>query len=137
MLLPCEIATKSVIPSIRRSLVKILYEKYGIKQVKIAEILGITQSAVNHYLRDIRGVKINVNEIEELKNDLESFAKKLIDEGLKTSEQIIYYCRLCSKIRAKGLMCKLHEAYDPTINLEECQICKDLSFLLSKNKIHH
>ncbi|MEM3506895.1 MAG: winged helix-turn-helix transcriptional regulator [Candidatus Bathyarchaeia archaeon] len=130
MLLPCEIATKSVIPSIRRSLVKILYKEFRLKQVEIAKILGITQSAVNHYLKEIRGVKINLEEIEELKNDLESFAKKLLDGKLKASEQIIQYCRLCSKIRAKGLMCKLHKAYDQAIKIEECQICKVSSFCL-------
>ncbi|MEM2896990.1 MAG: winged helix-turn-helix transcriptional regulator [Candidatus Bathyarchaeia archaeon] len=128
MLLPCEIATRSVIPSIRRSLVKILYEEYGVKQARIAKTLGITQSAVNHYLREIRGVKIRLEEFEELRNDLESFAKELIDGGLKTPERIAQYCGLCNKIRKMGLMCKLHENYDPTVSIEECKICKDPSF---------
>lgn len=128
MLLPCEIASKSIIPSIKRSLVKILYENYGIKQTKIAEFLDITQSAVSHYLKGIRGVNIKLEDLEELKEDLESFAKELINNNLKTSEKIIRYCRLCSKIRAKGLMCKLHKAYDPSISMEECKICKEISF---------
>lgn len=128
MLLPCEVAVKSVLPALRGAVVKILYNDFGMKQVEIAKILGITQSAVSHYLRGIRGIVFMVEETGEAQEELKSFAKALAHRNLTLKEQRKYYCKLCNIIRMKGLMCKIHERFDPTVKVGECTFCTDVQY---------
>ena len=64
MILPCEVAVKSVIPAIKATLAKQLVEIYQMKQKQAAEILGITQSAVSKYTRNVRGNMIKIEKVE-------------------------------------------------------------------------
>ena len=67
MIVPCEIAVKSVIPAVKALIAKELVEKRGLKQDEAAEILGVSQSAVSKYTRKVRGYVIKVDDIEEIK----------------------------------------------------------------------
>lgn len=128
MLLPCEVAVKSVLPALRGGLVKMLCRDFGMRQTRVAEILGITQGAVSHYLRGARGAAIAVEDVSELQEGLRGFAEALARRELTPSEQRERYCRLCNIVRAKGLMCRVHERYDPTVEAGECTFCKDIRY---------
>ena len=54
---PQEIEVWYILPAIRRELVVVLKEK-GISQKKIAEMVGIVQSAVSQYLAGKRGGEV-------------------------------------------------------------------------------
>jgi len=55
MLLPCEVAVKSLVPTIRSAAARELTQSYGFKQKDVANLLGVTQTAVNKYTRHVRG----------------------------------------------------------------------------------
>lgn len=47
----------------------------------------------------------------------------LTEGKLSHWEFISMFCEVCGTIRAKGLMCKLHKAFDPAIDIDECELC--------------
>lgn len=116
-------AVKSLIPALRSALVRMLYEKFGMRQVRIANILGLTQAAVSHYLRGFRGAVIMVEEVDDLRDELGNFAEALSKGEITPSELRERYCKMCNVVRAKGLMCRIHERYDPTVKAGECNFC--------------
>ncbi len=65
MILPCEVAVKSVVPAVKALMAQQLVEEYGMNQEQVAEILGISQSAVSKYFRKVRGHVIEVDKVQE------------------------------------------------------------------------
>lgn len=124
MFLPCEVAVKTVIPAIRSAIVRVMYNELGFKQVDIAEFLNITQAAVSQYIRGARGAIVNIDDIPELHNEIVSFINEVISGNINRDKQMIYYCKLCNIIRAKGLMCDIHKQYDLTVRECNCNLCK-------------
>src|SRR3989442_8511655 len=55
LIIPCEIASKSVIPALRAMVARELIEEYGLKQEQVAVRLGVTQAAVSKYRHQVRG----------------------------------------------------------------------------------
>ncbi|PVX25554.1 MAG: transcriptional regulator [Candidatus Bathyarchaeum sp.] len=123
MLLPCEVAVKSVIPAIRSAIARELTQSHGLKQKEVAELLGITQTAVSKYTRFYRGTVIEVQRIEEaniiLKETVSLLAKGQMDK-YELAEKL---CTVCGIIREKGVMCELCSLSDPTIDKEKCIVC--------------
>src|SRR5208337_4443955 len=66
MILPEELASKSVIPAIRALIVKRLVEDHGMTQQEAAKLLGVTQPAVSKYLHEKRGAAIRLGGIREI-----------------------------------------------------------------------
>ncbi len=79
MILPCEVAVRSVIPAVRALIAKQLMEEQGLKQDQVAEILGISQSAVSKYSRKVRGHAIRVDDIEEIRPFINGMVILLLD----------------------------------------------------------
>ncbi|MFC1486853.1 transcriptional regulator [Thermoproteota archaeon] len=123
MLLPCEVAVKSVIPAIRSAIARELIQFYGLKQKDVAALLGITQTAVSKYTRFYRGTVIEVQRIEEanivLKETVSSLANGQMNK-YKLSEKL---CYICGIIRKNGVMCELCSLSDPTIDNSHCIVC--------------
>lgn len=55
MKFPCEELASTIIPAIRAEIAIKLSQNHGMKQMEISRVLGITQSAVSHYLTSFRG----------------------------------------------------------------------------------
>ena len=123
MLLPCEVAVKTIIPAIRGSLARIIYKKYRLRQEEIAKIVGVTQSAVSHYIRGTRGMIINLIDIEDVYEDLEKLADDMVNNKLAPEEIIFRFCRICYKIKKKRLLCELHRKYEAKLLSRECKAC--------------
>lgn len=123
MVLPCEVAVKSVIPAIRSAIARELTQSYGLKQKDVAKLLGITQTAISKYTRHIRGAVLEVKKVTHtqavLKETVESLANGQIDKYQLTAK----LCQICEIIRQKGLMCKLCKLSDPNIDNQQCIIC--------------
>ena len=122
MLLPCEVAVKSVIPAIRSAIARELVESYGLKQKEVAELLGVTQT-VSKYTSHCRGAIFEVTEVEGvqpvLKKTVLLLAKGEIDK-YELSEKL---CAVCGIIRRSGLMCILCKVSDPDIDNSKCIVC--------------
>ena len=124
MSMPCEVAVKCVLPVIRAMLANELMEKNRMKQTKVAEILRVSQPAISLYSRKIRGTAISLEDDEDIGKLIHNFAEALAENKLSHRDMIPKYCEICKTIRAKGLLCELHKVFDPTINIETCDLCR-------------
>jgi hypothetical protein len=124
LITPCEVATKSIVPAVKAMLTKELMEKRGLSQNEVAELLGISQSAVSKYARNTRGYVIKLDNIEEIRPSINSIII-LLSNGVtyERTEFLRLFCQACTTIRKKGLMCKYCRRADPTIEINECSIC--------------
>jgi len=96
MSLPCEFIAKYVIPSLRREIVRILSEEYGMSNREIARTLDLTDAAVSQYLSDKRGkaFELDKNVMAMVKQSAERIARRetTIDEEI---------CRICEDIKER------------------------------------
>jgi predicted transcriptional regulator len=102
---------------------KELTAKHGLKQEEAAKLLGVSQPAISLYYRKMRGKSIDLENDSDITRLIESLADSLATNDLSRKEFIIKFCEICKTIRAKGLLCKMHKAFDPAVNIEECGLC--------------
>jgi len=126
---PCEVAVKCVLPVVRAMLAKELMSKHRLKQTEVAGKLRVSQPAISLYRSKLRGKAIDLENDEDIRNQVSSVAKALAENRLSRRDLIPKYCEICKTIRAKGLLCKLHKAFDPTIDIETCELCYTNDFL--------
>ena len=124
MSMPCEVAVKCVLPVIRAMLAKELMAKNRMKQTEVAEILSVSQPAISLYSRKVRGTAISLENDEDIGKLVRNVAAALAENKFSRQDMILMYCEICKMIRAKGLLCELHKAFDPTINIETCELCR-------------
>lgn len=119
---PCELVVKTVLPTMRASIARELVQKHGMKQKEAAEILGVTDAAVSQYLSEKRATKrgLRVFRSKEFE-DLVKWTAKFIASSPGEVEAMKAMCLCCSSIRAKKLLCTLHEEMAP--HLHNCELC--------------
>jgi predicted transcriptional regulator len=123
MSVPCEIAVKCVLPSVRAITAKKLMTKHNLKQEQVAKLLGISQPAISLYCRRIRGKAIDLENDPAITALVENLAASLAEGNASRRDFIQSFCEICKAVRAKGLLCKLHKAFDPLIDTEKCKLC--------------
>jgi len=123
LIIPCEIAVKSVIPAIKAAIVKQLINQYNLKQNQVAELLGISQSAVSKYIRQVRGYTIKMENIKEIQPLINKMTNILIEKRDKRMEFLQIFCQTCLLIRRMGLMCDFCRKTEPKLTAEECKFC--------------
>jgi len=123
MLLPCEVAVKSLVPSLRSAIAKELTQAYGLKQNEVATLLGVTQTAVSKYMRHVRGTVIKIEDVEEVQPIISEIVVLLANGHLPRDELAGRFCRICEIVRRKRLMCELCKRADPSLNVQECFVC--------------
>jgi hypothetical protein len=127
LILPCEVAVRSVIPAVKALIANDLMEEQGLKQDQVAEILGVSQSAVSKYSRKVRGHAIKVDDIEEIRPLIDGMVSLLLDRKRQSAELLQLFCQACIAVRKTSLMCTFCQKSDPTIKLEECRFCTSVS----------
>lgn len=96
---PCEELVRYVLPALRGALVTFMYAERRMKQVDIAKLVGISQSAVSRYIKMERGLyRRMIDEVPGIKALLEGAAVKL-----ERGEQLSV-CSLCRAMREGGLL---------------------------------
>jgi len=123
MILPCEVAVKSVIPAIRSAIARELTQSYGLKQKEVAQLLGVTQTAVSKYTNHCRGAVLEVRELEGAQRVLKETVFLLANGDMNKYELAEKVCLVCEMIRKSGLMCKLCARSDPNIDNSKCIAC--------------
>lgn len=129
MLVPCEVAVKCLLPSVRAMIAKELTTKYGLKQAEAAKLLGISQPAISLYYRKIRGKAIDLEKDPDIMKLIEDLAASVVKGTLTRKDFISMFCEICRVIRAKGLLCKMHKTFDPSIDIEKCELCMSTNSL--------
>jgi len=121
---PCEVAVKCVLPVIRAMIAKRLVRDHGLKQVEAANLLGVSQPAISLYSRKLRGKAMDLEGEEEISAMVDEIARSLARKEISYRDFVMKFCDVCKAVRKKGLMCKLHKAFDPRIEVEKCKLCK-------------
>lgn len=122
MFAPCEVAVKTVSPAIRALLAKTLLERHEMKETQVAEILGVTQSAVSKYSKNVRGTTIKIENIPEIKTITNQMITLLLKNPAEQAELISLFCQACIIIRDKGLMCDLCQQ-NQKVKTDNCGFC--------------
>ena len=123
MVLPCEVAVKSVVPAIRSAIARELTNSYGLKQREVAQLLGVTKTAVSKYASHTRGTVLQVEKVEGAQPTLKETIVSLAKGKMTKYELAEKLCRICEIIRQTGLMCKLCALTDPNIDNRQCIVC--------------
>lgn len=122
MLTPCEVAVKTVSPAIRALLAQTLIDEHKLKEIKVAEILGITQSAVSKYNKKVRGTTIPIENLPEIQPIANQMVSLLLANPVPRIEIMNLFCQACTLIRSKGLMCPLCQQNQKP-RIDDCNFC--------------
>jgi predicted transcriptional regulator len=123
MLLPCEVAVRSLVPALRSAIARELTQTYGLKQKDVAKLLGVTQTAVSKYTRHVRGTVLKIEEVEEIQPTIKEIVMSLANGSMSKYEFVTRFCVACEIIRKKGLMCELCKLSDPAVDIQQCFVC--------------
>lgn len=107
--LPQEIEVWYIIPKIRSEMAKEL-KKREVSYEKIGEILGITKSAVAHYINNERANKIKLS--KEIKRELNLAVERILN---KNSNFLIEVQRLLKIIKETKCSCNVCKKYNKEI----------------------
>ena len=125
LLLPCEVGVKTVLPAIRAVMARGLVEKHEMKEQKVAEILGLSQSAISRYTTKNRGNIITIEDVPEVQTLIEQMINLLLGEKSNQTVEILeLFCETCKIIRKKGLMCQPCQKKTPRPSAETCAFCR-------------
>jgi len=116
------------VPAVKALMAKELVEKHGLKQDEVAELLGISQSAVSKYTRKVRGYVIKIDEVHELEPSIQRMISLIINGSHERAEFLKAFCQTCMIIRRTNLMCQFCQQADQNIKTEECNFCKSIGF---------
>jgi predicted transcriptional regulator len=108
-------------------LAKELTTKHQLKQAEIAKLLGVSQPAISLYSRKMRGKAICLENQDEIEKLVKNLADRMAKRELSSKEFIVIFCEICKAIRAKGLLCELHKALDPSFDVDKCELCLTVS----------
>jgi predicted transcriptional regulator len=123
LIVPCEVAVRSVAPAVKALIATELVEKHGLKQDEVAEILGISQSAVSRYACRTRGHVIRISELKDVKPLIHKMTSLLLDSGSHGQELMTLFCRTCATVRKSGLACPLCQTAHLKVEIEQCRFC--------------
>ena len=123
MILPEELASKSVIPAIRALVVKRLVEEHGMTQQEAAKLLGVTQPAVSKYLHEKRGAAIKLNGIKEIDEATGEIAELVSSQKVPQIEVMSKIEAACDYVRRNRYMCDLHKKLEPSMDVNSCHVC--------------
>ena len=126
MLTPCEVAVKCALPSVRAMMASELMSKHSLNQAQAAELLGVSQPAISLYQKKLRGNSLDLWNDADIAGSVAKQANFLVNGSGESKNTLGWFCGICKTLRAKGYLCKIHKDLDPTVNLDDCDFCKDL-----------
>ena len=126
MLTPCEVAVKCALPSVRAMMASELMSKHSLNQAQAAELLGVSQPAISLYQKKLRGNSLDLWKDADIAASVSKQAEFLVNGGGESKNTLVWFCGICKTLRARGYLCRIHKDLDPTVNLDDCDFCKDL-----------
>lgn len=118
----CEIVAQYVVPTMRALIAKRLMEKYKLTQQAAALKLGLTQSAVSQYMRNLRGAKIkSIEKDAAISKEIDVFVDEIAAGNISSLKTLDDFCKICKSIRRKKLLCDIHMKLFP--EMKDCRIC--------------
>lgn len=104
MRLPCEIAVKKILPTVRALIAYTLVHDYELSIYSAAKLMDLTPAAISNYVTGRRGAKYRelIESDPELKDIIARIAEKLVEKGA-TEEVYSDICKACTLLRNKCL----------------------------------
>lgn len=124
LILPCEVAVKSVVPAIKALVAIQLVEKHGLRQDEVAQILGVSQSAVSKYTSKTRGYIVKIDDIQDVQPLIDKMVVLLLAGAYERQGFLAFFCNTCSAVRKRNAMCQFCQKADSKIEIEECHFCQ-------------
>jgi len=92
---PCEISARYIIPALRLMIAKKLIEEHNLTQAEVAELLGVTQPSISHYLNSKRGVKMAriLSKSKEIRDYVDAYVEKALSRGSPPED--MPFCMIC------------------------------------------
>ncbi len=115
---PQEIEVWYVIPAVKRELANSMIKDYGLSQKKVADVLGLTESAVSQYVNSKRAHELEFN--DEFKTLIKESAKDVM-EGKHSMVRAIQM--ICDKYRRTKEICDVHKKFG-VVYQENCKACE-------------
>jgi predicted transcriptional regulator len=122
--LPCEVGVKAVLPAIRALMARTIVEKHGMKEQEVAEILGLSQSAISRYTSKDRGNIISIENVPEVQTLIDQMINLFLYNAHQKTKILELFCQTCKVIREKGLICQLCQEKTVSTDLESCDFCR-------------
>jgi uncharacterized protein len=118
----CECVSQYVIPTMRALIAKRLMEKYKLTQQAAATKLGLTQSAVSQYIRNLRGSKVKTIENDEVViKEIDTFVDRVASGDMSPMDSMDQFCKICKTVRKRKLLCEIHSK--SFSDLKDCKTC--------------
>jgi predicted transcriptional regulator len=125
LLLPCEVGVQTVLPAIRALMARTILENHRLKEQQVAEVLGLSQSAISRYTKKNRGNLLTIENVPEVKTNVDQMIQLLLyGKTHKTAKIMDLFCQTCKIIREKGLMCELCQKKTKENTAEICAFCR-------------
>ena len=113
--LPCELASREILPSIRAAIVRVLVEERGYSKYTVAKMMGLTPASITYYMSGRRG---NPDLQKKLLNSdyrrvVEALAD-IIERAWKQGADIGAYTRY------RNLVCTICSGFNPLARAAGC-----------------
>jgi predicted transcriptional regulator len=124
LILPCEVGVKTVLPAVKAIMARSMVEKHELNEKQAADLLGLSQSAVSRYVGRERGNLLKIENASEVLALIDQMVTSLIKEPQNKSRILELFCKTCTAIREKGLMCPKCQEEMPKEWAEKCFFCR-------------
>lgn len=125
LILPCEVGVKTVLPAVKAIMARSIVEKHGYNEKQTADLLGLSQSAVSRYVGRERGHNlVAIENTADVLSLIDEMVVSLIKEPQNKAKVLELFCRTCTAIREKGLMCPKCQTEMPREWAEKCFFCR-------------
>jgi predicted transcriptional regulator len=125
LILPCEVGVKTVLPAVKAIMARQIVEKHGYNEKQTADLLGLSQSAVSRYVGRERGANLlSIESAQEVLTLIDQMVLSLIKEPQNKAKVLELFCKTCTTIREKGLMCPKCQEQMPKEWAEKCFFCR-------------
>ena len=125
MLLPDEIAAKSVVPALRAMVAIKLIKLHGLTQQDVAERLHLTQASISNYMRKARGGSFNLDDVKEVQTITTEIALMLSEYKSNPNLILTKFEKANRYVKSNRLMCEFHMRLEPDIDLDDCDACNE------------
>lgn len=126
LILPCEVGVKTVLPAVKAIMARSIVEKHGLNEKETGDLLGLSQSAVSRYIARQRGSNlIAIEDTTEVLELIDQMVLSLLKQPQDKQQVLELFCKTCTTIREKGLMCPTCQREMPQHWAEKCFFCRE------------
>lgn len=101
----CITYVEEILPVVKAMIARKMLFEFKLSQVKVAEILEMTQPAISQYKRSLRGRKSEILEKDEKTLELiNDITRKLALGELTEEERGKVFCRICKSVQRNAMI---------------------------------